>query len=93
MSPVPFVETLARNGLPWLRRASLTTLQVNIGRRCDLACHHCHVEAGPQRPERLAAKTADRILELSHTGWPARRKPRNTSRSSSTISIPARFPT
>ncbi|MEE8581498.1 MAG: arsenosugar biosynthesis radical SAM (seleno)protein ArsS [Myxococcota bacterium] len=64
MSPAPFVETLARHGFPHLRRTSLTTLQVNIGRRCDLACHHCHVEAGPQRPERLAAKTADRILEL-----------------------------
>jgi radical SAM/Cys-rich protein len=60
----PFPETLARHGLPDLRREALTTLQVNVGRRCDLACHHCHVEAGPKRTERMEARTADRVLEL-----------------------------
>lgn len=64
MSAIPFVESIARHGLPCLRRASPTTLQVNVGLRCDLACHHCHVEAGPLRSERLSEKTADRILEL-----------------------------
>jgi radical SAM/Cys-rich protein len=42
----------------------VTTLQVNVGRRCDLACHHCHVEAGPNRSETLDRRTADRVLEL-----------------------------
>jgi radical SAM/Cys-rich protein len=35
-----------------------------VTRRCNLACHHCHVESGPKRRERLGAKEADRILEL-----------------------------
>jgi radical SAM/Cys-rich protein len=47
-----------------LRRAAVETLQVNVGRRCDLACHHCHVEAGPKRRETLARATADRVLWL-----------------------------
>jgi radical SAM/Cys-rich protein len=37
---------------------------VNVGRRCDLACHHCHVEAGPNRSERMSAATAEGVLEV-----------------------------
>jgi len=59
-----FPSTLARHGLPPLRRATPTTLQVNVGKRCDLACHHCHVEAGPNRSETMNARTAARVLEL-----------------------------
>jgi len=47
-----------------LRRGPPTTLQVNVGRRCDLACHHCHVEAGPQRNEVMGERVTERILEL-----------------------------
>ncbi len=59
-----FTATLARHGLAPLRRAAVRTLQLNVGRRCDLACHHCHVEAGPKRTETLDAATAGRVLEL-----------------------------
>ncbi len=61
---VPFGETLARHRLPRLRREAVTTLQVNVGWRCDLACRHCHVEAGPKRTEQMDAPTAERVLEL-----------------------------
>ncbi len=47
-----------------LRRGALRTLQVNVGRLCDLACHHCHVEAGPKRPERMSGATAERVIAL-----------------------------
>jgi len=59
-----FPSTLARHGLAPLRRAAPVTLQVNVGKRCDLACHHCHVEAGPKRSETMDARTAGRVLEL-----------------------------
>ncbi len=59
-----FDETLTQHGLGPLRRAVVTTLQVNLGRLCNLACHHCHVEAGPKRTESLSAEVADRLLEL-----------------------------
>jgi radical SAM/Cys-rich protein len=62
--PTDFARTLAESGSAPLRRSAATTLQVNVGRRCDLACHHCHVEAGPKRSEAMSRATADRVLEL-----------------------------
>ena len=59
-----FDDALNLNGLGTLSRARVTTLQVNVGRLCNLACHHCHVEAGPKRTEALSAAVADRLLEL-----------------------------
>jgi len=64
MTPDRFATTVSdRCGRPLLR-ARVTTLQVNVGLRCDLACHHCHVEAGPKRTETMDRRTANRILEL-----------------------------
>jgi radical SAM/Cys-rich protein len=40
---------------PPLQRAGLTTLQVNLGYRCNQACSHCHVNAGPTRTEMMEA--------------------------------------
>jgi radical SAM/Cys-rich protein len=64
MSLPNFAAALAEHALPELRRAAVTTLQVNVGKRCDLACHHCHVEAGPKRSEAMDAATAARVVEL-----------------------------
>jgi radical SAM/Cys-rich protein len=59
-----FEDALSRCGIGSLRRAPVRTLQLNVGRRCDLACHHCHVEAGPKRTESLDARGAERVLAL-----------------------------
>jgi radical SAM/Cys-rich protein len=59
-----FDLTLAEQGIAPLARAETATLQVNVGLRCDLACHHCHVEAGPKRTEALGEKVAQRVLEV-----------------------------
>jgi len=59
-----FDSHLEAHGLGLLRRERVTTLQLNIGLRCNLACHHCHVESGPKRTERLDRRGVDRILEL-----------------------------
>ena len=59
-----FSAHLARHGLAPLLRGPVTTLQVNITKRCNLACHHCHVESGPKRTETLGRVEAERILEL-----------------------------
>jgi len=47
-----------------LDRIPIEVLQVNIGRLCNQACHHCHVEAGPKRTENMEEKTIDRVIEL-----------------------------
>jgi radical SAM/Cys-rich protein len=58
-----FDRTLAGHGLA-LRRTQPDTLQVNVGKRCNQACHHCHVDAGPKRTERMAPETVARVLAL-----------------------------
>lgn len=50
-----------------LVRNKLSSLQINIGKFCNLACHHCHVEAGPLRTERMDEKTAQRLIHLIET--------------------------
>jgi radical SAM/Cys-rich protein len=59
--------------VPWtmpVTRADLTTLQLNLGRYCNLACTHCHVESGPKRTEMMSAVVLDRVL-----AWIARHRP------------------
>ena len=57
-----FRRMLARHGLPELRRAALRELQINVGRLCNQACQHCHVDAGPKRTEIMTWETMIRIL-------------------------------
>lgn len=59
----PFSQTLLEHDIA-LPRRPLETVQVNVGKLCDLACHHCHVEAGPKRTEIMELRTVERILEL-----------------------------
>jgi radical SAM/Cys-rich protein len=61
-----FDHALAAHGLGPLVRASLTTLQVNVGKLCNQSCHHCHVEAGPRRTEIMTARVAERVMALVH---------------------------
>jgi radical SAM/Cys-rich protein len=59
-----FGAVLAEAGCAELRRGPVTTLQVNVGKRCNQACHHCHVEAGPGRTEMMDRRTAERVIAL-----------------------------
>ena len=57
---------LEKTGFPALRRKQLTTLQVNLGYRCNQTCVHCHVNAGPTRTEMMDLQTLaliPRVLE------------------------------
>jgi radical SAM/Cys-rich protein len=49
---------------PAIRRATLDTLQVNVGYRCNQSCFHCHVNASPNRTEELSAEVADLVLDF-----------------------------
>jgi radical SAM/Cys-rich protein len=60
---LPFDQQLAKHDLSITRRP-LEILQVNLGKLCNQACHHCHVEAGPKRTEIMERKTMDRLLNL-----------------------------
>jgi radical SAM/Cys-rich protein len=57
-----FQQKLAEHNLG-LRRAPLQTLQINVGRKCNQACRHCHVDAAPWRTEMIDGPTAHRVGE------------------------------
>lgn len=57
-------ETVLREHKIALKRNDLKILQVNIGKRCNQACAHCHVDAGPTRTENMDKQTIDRLLML-----------------------------
>ncbi|MDW3096099.1 MAG: arsenosugar biosynthesis radical SAM protein ArsS [Gammaproteobacteria bacterium] len=48
---------------PSIRRNQLTTLQVNLGYKCNQSCTHCHVNAGPTRTEMMDDETLDLVIE------------------------------
>lgn len=56
-----FARRLAADGQT-LSRRSIRTLQINVGKMCNLACHHCHVEAGPGRTEIMTWETMEKIV-------------------------------
>ena len=58
-----FEEKLAEHGLD-LAPLGVETLQVNVTRLCNQACHHCHVDASPKRTEQMSRATVDRCLEI-----------------------------
>ena len=39
-------------------------MQVNLGKRCNQTCRHCHVGAGPTRTEAMDDRTMDRLLHV-----------------------------
>lgn len=57
---VPFREKL---GSP-LSKKAIAVLQINLGKRCNLACTHCHVEAGPKRTEELSPEVCQQLIQL-----------------------------
>ena len=47
-----------------LTKNNITVLQINLGRKCNLACTHCHVEASPKRTEELSPEICQQIIEI-----------------------------
>ncbi|MBX2848075.1 MAG: arsenosugar biosynthesis radical SAM protein ArsS [Acidiferrobacterales bacterium] len=56
-----FHKVLADHGLE-LSHKKPVELQINLGKLCNLACHHCHVDAGPKRTEIMTWQTMQKIL-------------------------------
>ena len=59
---VGFDEKLAAHGAELRRAAGVETLQVNVGKLCNQACKHCHVDAGPRRTEVMTRETAEQVI-------------------------------
>ena len=59
---------LKATDFPPLSRRALDTLQVNLGYKCNQACHHCHVNASPDRKEMMSRDTIDDVLRVVEAG-------------------------
>jgi radical SAM/Cys-rich protein len=57
-----FASQLENLGYPDLKAENVSTLQVNLGWRCNQSCKHCHLLAGPHRPEQMERHTIDLII-------------------------------
>ncbi|EKV00465.1 putative Fe-S oxidoreductase [Leptolyngbya sp. PCC 7375] len=66
---IPAPQTLpsfeAALGQP-LTKTPISVLQINLGRKCNLSCNHCHVEAGPHRTEELSPDVCNQLVEMIH---------------------------
>lgn len=58
-----FADTLEFQGVS-TKREKIDLLQVNLGKKCNQSCSHCHVAAGPKRTEEMSLKTIERVLTL-----------------------------
>ncbi len=60
---IDFNEKLSSLNLD-LRSNAVEILQVNVGKLCNQACKHCHVDAGPKRAEIMARATIEACLAV-----------------------------
>jgi radical SAM/Cys-rich protein len=59
----PFAEKIHFQAGDFKRRV-VDVLQVNLGRYCNLACIHCHVESGPTRKEMMSRENVEAVLSF-----------------------------
>ena len=46
----------------------MSTLQVNVGYRCNLACRHCHLQCGPKRTEAISHEAMEAAIDAYEVG-------------------------
>ncbi len=66
-----FVQKLREHDLHPLRAQSVTTLQLNVGKLCNQACRHCHVDAGPHQTAadvNLTEETVEHVIRILADG-------------------------
>jgi radical SAM/Cys-rich protein len=67
----PFDERLEQSGFSPLYATGITVFQINVGKFCNQTCRHCHVDAGPDRTEKMTRETAELCMAaLSRTNIP-----------------------
>ena len=59
-----FAEAAASAGHLPLRATGVEVLQINVGKRCNQTCAHCHVDAGPDRKEVMTRDVLEACLRF-----------------------------
>ncbi len=63
-NPGKFLNTIREMKMFPLSSKGIDILQVNLGYRCNLACKHCHVQAGPHRTEMMARENIEAVIRV-----------------------------
>ncbi len=61
---IPFRDKLDVVGFFPLRPTGIDIFQVNVGKMCNQACKHCHVDAAPDRKEIMTRETMEQCLSV-----------------------------
>lgn len=61
---IPSFESMIKDEELRCTSGSLEVMQINVGKRCNLACKHCHVEAGPSRTEVMGKEVMEAVLQV-----------------------------
>ena len=68
LAPVPlrrsFAECLRSADLFPLTATDIEIFQINLGKKCNQTCRHCHVDAGPDRTEVMPREVLDQCLAV-----------------------------
>lgn len=58
-----FEQMLEQTGLWPLKPTQIEILQINLGYMCNMTCKHCHVDAGPDRTERMSRENLEACID------------------------------
>lgn len=64
---IHFKRTLESNSVIMDKSGKIEILQLNITRKCNLRCTHCHVRSGPDRTENMGDEILDKCIELANS--------------------------
>jgi radical SAM/Cys-rich protein len=59
-----FERAVSPRGSQGLRSVDLTTIQVNVGLRCNQHCAHCHLDASPGRAEAMDWPLMQQVVQM-----------------------------
>lgn len=59
-----FDDVLRFHSHAGLKADGIRVLQLNLGKLCNQTCHHCHVDAGPDRREIMTRETAEQCMNV-----------------------------
>ena len=59
-----FKEKLAEHYISFYCSRAIEILQINITKRCNLQCKHCHVQASPMNDEMMSDDVLEKILGI-----------------------------
>ena len=59
-----FTDRISKTTGGAIHSKKVTIFQINIGKKCNLFCKHCHVQAGPNRKELMNEENMLKCVEL-----------------------------